>query len=183
MEKRTGMLLLGLSATFITVPFVAREAGIRVNTTDSAPLGIWITRDHQARGVQGGDMVSICPPDVPVVRAMVAVRPLYRGDCTSGAVDLLKPVAAVYGDTVTIGKGNVTVNGITLPNTLPREKALAFPEGEYTVAKTEVWVFSTYASDSFDSRYFGPVPSKNIRGFAEPLIVDGNPQDMIRRNQ
>lgn len=187
MKKKTALLLLGLSASFITVPFIAREAGIRINTTDSAPVGIWLTRNHHEGGIKRGDLVSICPPDVPVVRALVASRPLYRGnDCTSGSTDVLKPVAAVPGDTVIIGKGYVTINGVELPNTLAHGGALgypklAYPKGEYLVGKNEVWVFSTYTQDSFDSRYFGPVPTKNIRGFAEPLIVDGNPQDMIRR--
>lgn len=181
MKKQTAILLLGLSASFITVPFVAKQIGLRINTTESAPVGIWITRQQQEGSISRGSLVSICPPDLPVVRALLSTRPLYRGDCNTGSVDLLKPIAALPGDTVNMGSENVTINETELPNTTALRAELAYPKGEYIVSPDEVWVFSTYSQDSFDSRYYGPVPIKNIRGFATPILVNGDTKNMIRR--
>lgn len=181
MKKKTAVVLLGLSASFITIPYLAKQFGLRINTTDSAPIGIWITKQYHEGGIQRGSLISICPPDVPVVRALVATRPLYRGDCNTGSVDLLKPVAALPGDSVIAKNGNVVINGLELPNTEAHSPALAYPKGKYIVKHGEIWVFSTYTQDSFDSRYFGPVPIKNIRGFASPVLVNGDTKNMNRR--
>lgn len=179
MKKKTGILALLTTAGFVTATFLAEEAGLRINTTESAPVGLWAVDIEPS--IMRGNLVAICPPAVPVVKAMAEVRPLYRGDCEgSGIVPLLKPVAAIPGDTVTIRKNeNAAVNGKEIPNT-SANSALAWPDGTYTVKSGEVWVFSTYSADSFDSRYFGPVDTANILGTARPVMVYGSTSDMIR---
>ena len=44
--------------------------------------------------------------------------------------------------------------------------------GEYHVLPGSVWVGSQHSPLSFDSRYFGPVPSQGVLGRAKPLLVE-----------
>jgi type IV secretory pathway protease TraF len=50
----------------------------------------------------------------------------------------------------------------------------AMPSGSYVVGDGEVWILSGHDPRSYDSRYFGPVPTANIRGRAVPLLVASN---------
>lgn len=178
MKKKPGTVLMIFLAGIIAAPFLAEEAGLRINITESAPLGIWKIEDGFE--IERGSLVSICPPDVPVTRAMAQTRALYAGNCKgSGMFPLLKPIAALPGDNVIVNRNGVSVNGEPVPNSSVTGKPM-LKEGVYKVAPGEVWLFSTYAPNSFDSRYFGPVPISNIKGSARPIVVFGDLRNMKR---
>ncbi len=77
--------------------------------------------------------------------------------------DFIKRIVAVAGDTVELLDGEVFVNGVPFPEvstvrmTDQTRKPQVVPEGS-------VWVLGDNRNNSEDSRYFGPVPLKNIRG-------------------
>jgi conjugative transfer signal peptidase TraF len=150
----------------IALMHIGMEAGLRLNFTDSAPHGLWIERP--AEHIQRGMLVSVCPPDTPIAKSVLAF-----GTCPeTNVMPLMKAIAAIPGDTVRLRRGRLaTVNDKELPNTAARDSIPAWPDGEYIVKPGQVWVFSTYSPKSFDSRYFGPVPDKNIRGEAIPILV------------
>ncbi|MDE3029355.1 MAG: S26 family signal peptidase, partial [Paracoccaceae bacterium] len=84
----------------------AQAAGFRLNMTASAPEGLWqIVEGAPLKTIRRGMIVSVCPPDAPVVRAMRAKGYLEPGFCPSGTVPFLKPVAAIPGDVVTVASG------------------------------------------------------------------------------
>jgi Type IV secretory pathway, protease TraF len=174
--RRLTFVLVG--ASIIPSLLAIEAAGFRFNVTDSAPRGLWFL--DKSKTPERGSLVSFCPPSTPVVAAMVAQYRLSRGDCTkTGSYPLLKAVGAVSGDSVIITEGMpVVVNGKALPNTAAQNKSLSWPSGTYHVAPGYVWVFSTYNEQSFDSRYFGPVPLENVRGLSFPIFVDGNTDNM-----
>ena len=65
----------------------------------------------------------------------------------------------------------VTVDAATVLRTDRVGRPLEhFSFGQYRVRAGEVWVKGT-ARNSFDSRYFGPVPIANIRASLEPLVT------------
>ncbi|MFT0549155.1 conjugative transfer signal peptidase TraF [Allopusillimonas ginsengisoli] len=181
--------IFGVSAVFLAgaigATFVAGAAlGLRLNFTESAPTGLWRVSDT-ATG-QRGELVEVCPPQQPVVQIMGDRGYLEPGGCPGDVIPLLKPIAAVAGDTVTLTQGQpAAVNGRVLPNTIAMPAVPAWPDGVYTVATGQVWLFSTYSAGSFDSRYFGPVPVANVRGRAVALLVAGEPADMTltQRNE
>lgn len=106
---------------------------------------------------------------------------LGPGDCNAGVVSLLKPIAAVPGDTVTVRAGQpLQVNGKVLPWTEPMTTLPGWPEGSYVVEEGNVWLLSTYSKGSFDSRYFGLVPVANVRGRAAPVLVKGDTKNMTK---
>ena len=155
---------------------ICRAAGLRVNFTDSAPHGLWQVRAADAAAIKRGSLIEVCPPDSPVVRLMGAKGYLSAGNCDGSSVaPLLKPVSAVPGDTIRLRRGEpVTVNAVSLPNTQAMPAIPAWPEGDYIVQPGELWLFSSYSSGSFDSRYFGPVALTCVRGVAVPVAVNGN---------
>lgn len=166
-----------LALTALTLAFLG--AGLNVNLSASAPAGIWKERPL-GETIERGSLVGVCPPETPVVRAMVEVGQLAQWNCIkTGLAPLLKAVGAISGDLVTIRKGYpVLVNGNALPNTVSSPKIPSWLDGEYRVNPGEVWIFSTYNNKSFDSRYFGPVPVSNIQVLAEPILIAGNADNM-----
>lgn len=79
--------------------------------------------------------------------------------------DFIKRVVAVAGDKVEIKRGHVFVNGQELS-----EPYLQFRDaGDWPVRQVPanaVWVLGDNRNNSEDSRYFGEVPLRNIKGRA-----------------
>jgi conjugative transfer signal peptidase TraF len=145
-------------------------AGLRINRSASLPLGLYLVTAHP-----NANLVEFCPPE-PF--AQLAMERWYRdtGSCPDGGAPLLKPVVGRSGDLVEVSPQGIAVNGRVLPNTAPlkndtKSRLTPWPEGRYTVGSDSVWVASTYNRRSFDSRYFGPVPSSSIRNYVRPWIT------------
>lgn len=142
--------------------------GLRLNTSPSLPLGVYITTDT-------GNLVEFCPAE-PF--ASVALARGYRspGVCPDGGAPLLKPVIATSGDVVDFSPDGLEVNNFRIPNTAPlswdtKGRPLThWPFGRYTVPTSMAWVASSYNGRSFDSRYFGPVAVTAIRDRARPVL-------------
>lgn len=173
----------GVAASLAVGLAIAHSVGLRLNLTHSAPVGLWHVRPVEPGALARGQLVEICPPSAPVVQAMREHGYLstgWIGRCEqAGVMALLKPVAAVAGDLVSIRQGEpARVNGVALPNTRAHTGISAWPDGDYIVSRGWVWVFSSYSAASFDSRYFGPVPAANVRGEAAPVLIRGTTTTM-----
>lgn len=157
----------------VAAVIAAHVAGITINTTPSMAIGLWRRTDEP---IQRGVVVIDCPPPTQTLQLGRDRDYLGRGTCPSGYEPLLKPIAAVPGDTIVVRPdGVMVVNGTALPNSrsLYHDDAgralFGYPPGIYPVAPGEVWLISTYSPRSFDSRYLGPVPISSIRGAVTPL--------------
>ena len=171
MMARSGLRNIAIAVGFITASaFVAGSAGVRVNTSSSLPLGLYVRTSQSSAG-----LIEFCPSE-PYASLSRERGYRVRGfACPDSAVPLLKPVVARDGDVVRVSPAGIAVNGRLLPNTapLPRDAAnrllQAWPSGIYRVHPGTVWVASTYSRGSYDSRYIGPVEEKSIRGRLRPL--------------
>jgi conjugative transfer signal peptidase TraF len=145
-------------------------AGLRINSTPSLPMGIYIVASSEAR------LVEFCPPE-PFARMSAERGYRSQGRCEDGRAPMLKPVVAKAGDRVELSAAGIRVNGALLPNTAPRTNdsrgrtLQPFPFGNYRVAPNTVWVASTYHPLSFDSRYIGPLPVALILDHVRPLLT------------
>jgi conjugative transfer signal peptidase TraF len=119
-------------------------------------------------------MVAICLP-AGIAQLGRARRYLIRGSCSDGTAPVGKSIFAVPGDTVTVSDAGLALDGRrecrTRPlardsegRTIPR-----LPNGSYAVAAGEIWLISTYTTQSWDSRYFGPVPAAGVATLLRPL--------------
>ena len=145
--------------------------GIRLNTSPSLPFGLYrVTADSSA------PLVEFCPAEP--VATFANVRG-YRqaGSCPDGGTPLMKPIVASEGDVVEVTAAGVRVNGNLLRNSAPLARDTAgrpltpSPAGTRRVPHGAVWVISDYHARSFDSRYFGSVPTALIRNHLRPLLV------------
>ncbi len=172
---RRAAALCAAGALAIGALVAAGLAGFRFNDTESMPAGIW--RVTAAADTRRGDVVTICAPDVPSIRQARERGYIGPGICANGAEPLVKPVAAVPGDLVTVAREGVAVNGEPVERTAQLEQDGAgrplhgMAPGSYRVAPGQVWLLSGYDTRSFDSRYFGAVPVANVLGRTWPVWV------------
>lgn len=170
--RQAGKLSAIGMAGALCIVSAAPVAGIRLNHSPSMPLGIWLARGAgPGRAYAAGDVVEACPRLIGGQAAH-----LGPGGCPTGREPMLKPVAAVAGDRVTVSALGVTVNGVAVPHSAPlahdgRGRTLPpYPAGTYAVPAGHVWLLVP-RPDSLDSRYLGPVPTADIIGTASPLWV------------
>jgi conjugative transfer signal peptidase TraF len=161
-----GALMLGV--------LFAQAVGLRA--TASMPRGIWRV---EAGGVQieRGEVVGVCLPDRPEIREAARRGYIPAGTCPGGREPLIKPVAAIPGDLVTVTARGLAVNGEPVADSGALDKDSAgrplrpIAAGAYRVPADAVWLLSEHDPRSFDSRYFGAVPVANIQGIARPVWV------------
>lgn len=131
------------------------------NKSDSAPHG-WYQIDPDAE-IKTGVMVAAFAPKK--ARNLADKRGYLPRN-----VPMLKTVYAETGTEIC-----VVEDGVLIPNypVLPRAaqdslgRKLPAWDGCITLKEDEVFLWSTHVQTSFDSRYFGAVPTKNILGTAE----------------
>lgn len=155
-----GIMLLGFGAT---LDLVFRPAPRLVwNASASAPIGLWHV--HTDAALHSGDMVLAHMPEA--VRQLAADRRYIPAN-----VPLIKRIAAREGDTVCALFGSIYVNGSMAARRLVHDRAgrplpwwrscTRLRGGQYFLLMDR--------TDSFDSRYFGPVDEAAIIGKATPL--------------
>lgn len=166
--RRAGLIAVGV---VLAVFQIGGFVGLRINLSPSLPMGLYLTTP-----TADARMVEFCPAE-PF--ATLAIKRGYRdpGTCRDGAAPLLKPVVAETGDVVEVSPRGITVNGTLLRSTAPLAKDTkgrrleSWPAGRYVVAEGTLWVASSYHPRSFDSRYFGPIPTTAIRNRVRPFLT------------
>lgn len=155
---------------------LAQIAGFRINTSSSMPVGLWRVAPLD-QAPERGDVVTFCLPDVPETRQATQRGYVPAGSCPGHLEPLIKPVAAIAGDLVLVAPTGISVNGIDVDRTAQLDRDTAgrtlqpFPAGAHEVQPGQVWLLAGYARNSFDSRYFGPVPVDSVQSVAHPMWV------------
>jgi conjugative transfer signal peptidase TraF len=166
--RKTGFVF---GAVFIGSFQICDCAGLRFNLSPSLPVGVYMTTANGR-----ASLVEFCPQE-PFSTLSIARGYRDAGACRDGAAPLLKPLVATVGDTVELSIRGIAVNGHLLPNTAPlahdtKGRVLrAWPFGRYLVAPGTVWVASSYNPRSFDSRYFGAIPTTAIRARVKAVLT------------
>ncbi|SKA24623.1 conjugative transfer signal peptidase TraF [Enhydrobacter aerosaccus] len=133
------------------------------NASASAPLGLY--RVEQTKGLQKGDLVLAWAPES-------ARRLADSRGYLPESVPLTKRIAATSGDTVCGRHGLLLINGwvaaIQLPAD-PQGRPLPPWTGCRVLGADEVFLLMSEVWDSFDGRYFGPIPTSSILGKLVPI--------------
>jgi conjugative transfer signal peptidase TraF len=143
------------------------------NASASVPIGLYAI--HPAGRLMAGKLLVVKPP-AALAQFMAARRYLALG------VPLIKHVAALPGQIICRSGRVITVNGIAEAEALDRDtrgRELPVWQGCRAVQTGEVFLMNTGVPDSFDGRYFGPVPDSTIIGGATPLWL---PDQQSSRN-
>lgn len=149
--------------------------GYRVNMTESFPRGLWrLTEAPIAKGA----LVLFCPTDAALFERARDAGYLAYGLCDGGFAPLIKRIAAVPGDRVAISTDGLQING-TLQAKSQRIATDSAGEGvpqapiSDVVPAGHVLLLSDYSARSYDSRYFGAVPTGRIQGVVVPVLTEG----------
>jgi type IV secretory pathway protease TraF len=84
---------------------------------------------------------------------------------------------AVEGDVVTLAQDEIRVNGVVVPNSdtaLEDSMGRALQHcawGEHRIGPGELWLFSPYHRNAYDSRYFGPVHMSQVLSVLLPVLT------------
>jgi conjugative transfer signal peptidase TraF len=173
-RQRWGVFVLLAVATlsFLLVVLASLLGGFRLNMTPSEPIGLWrilpLDRDP---GVD--DMVFVCLPRSALVDEARSRGYLRRGLCASGYAPLIKKVVAVAGQEVEIIR-TVRIDGEEIPRSvLVRVDGMGRPllaARDEQVPPSHVFLHSPFPG-SWDSRYFGSVPTSSIVGLAQEVLT------------
>lgn len=160
---------------FILILFALYISGVRINTTKSIPIGIYLTTNKQ---LSIGDFVMFCPPDTDIFLAAKKRGYITSGFCSGDYGYMMKQVVGQTGDMVTITEKGVLLNDQLLPHSQLIESDLdgnALPKykEEYVISDGDVLLMSNISDTSFDGRYFGPISKNQILTVVNPLITFG----------
>ena len=159
----------------------AHTAGYRLNTTPSLPMGLWRQTSTAPVRLARGQVVTFCPPATASFELGHHRGYIAPGGCPSGLELMMKPIAALPGDTVTVSTAGIAVDGTPIANSRPLSHddegrpLLAMAVGTYTVPAGEMWLVSSFNPRSYDSRYFWPVPIAAVRARVHPVLTDDTP--------
>lgn len=147
--------------------------GLRVNTTKSIPLGLYLT---QSSTPKKGDYVIICPPQSPVFLEAKKRGYLEAGLCPGELSYMMKKILAAKKDEVDISIDGVKVNGEFLPGSKPFledkfGRKMPIPSTNVVLNDSEVLLMGDVSSKSFDARYFGIIEKTQIKSVIHPILI------------
>src|SRR5699024_1765808 len=146
--------------------FLGMVSGFKVtiNYTNSIPKGLYFIQKGTASKGEYTLLTKKELLDFATSRGYIA-KGSYIG----------KKVAATMGDTVVVSRRGVYINNIKQPDSQPKDfdqahRSMPNNVGTYILNKNEVFLLGE-TTNSFDSRYFGKVKSKYLKGILVPILT------------
>ena len=164
---RFGYVMVAYFATMATIvtAFIHPSPRLIWNASASVPIGLY--RMHPGSAPKVGDLVAVLPPE-PLASLLAERHYLPRG------VPMLKHVAAVAGQRVCRNGYRITIDGKHLGDARGRDhlgRGLPVWTGCRVLTPGDVFLMNPDVPDSFDGRYFGPLPATTITGRLTPLWI------------
>jgi conjugative transfer signal peptidase TraF len=160
---------VGAMGTIVTA-FVHPFPRLIWNASASVPIGLY--RMRSVAVPKPGDLVAVRPPaSLSAYMAMRRYLPF--------GVPMLKHVAAVPGQTVCRKGSAILVDRHRIGAARPRDHAarpLPVWSGCRLLRRGEIFLMNPKVPDSFDGRYFGPLPVSAIVGRLTPVWIATPPR-------
>jgi conjugative transfer signal peptidase TraF len=167
MSRRTGTLAIAALGVGLTSIPPLDPPFLIWNASASVPIGLYAVA--QPTGLRLADLAAVAPPE-PLAKFLADRGYLPRG------VPLLKHVLALSGQSVCRNSFTVTIDGTAIGEARERDsrsRPLPSWKGCRVVSADEVFLMNPRSADSFDGRYFGPLPISSVIGRAIPLWTIG----------
>ena len=148
------------------LPLSPRPTLLLWNASASAPRGLYLL--HSPHPLHIGELVTVTPP--PALAGFMAAR----GYLPVG-VPLLKHIAALAGQGVCRIGRTVTISGTAAAIARDHDtggRPLPNWQGCRTLRSGQVLLLNASVPDSFDGRYFGPLPANAIVARAVPVWTE-----------
>lgn len=144
---------------------------------DSSGIGESAVADRYAKrgsdySLERGMIVLACLPD-EVAKLAYERNYIASGKCKGGYAPVGKYIQAIPGDEVRFTSEGIFVNGKLLENSKPyamdgEGRAMPVMLQYMELPNDELVLLNNYAG-SFDSRYYGPIPSRYVVGTLKPI--------------
>ena len=144
---------------------------------DNSGMGESAMADRDAKrgsdySLERGMLVLACLPD-EVAKLAYERNYIASGKCKGGYAPVGKYIQAISGDEVRFTSEGIFVNGSLLENSKPyamdgEGRAMPVMLQDMVLPKDELVLLNNYAG-SFDSRYYGPIPSRYVVGTLKPI--------------
>ena len=163
--KRFKPLIISI-LILISILLVCKYLGTKyiLQITSSLPKGIY--RIYSKEQISLGDIVIFDVPEK--IRHMA-----YDWIPKNPNFKFMKHVMAKNGDLVSVSPAGVYINKKYIASVSKldsKKRPLPLINKKFHLKKDEFFVLSRYEK-SFDSRYFGPIKKKSIKGIVEPFIL------------
>jgi conjugative transfer signal peptidase TraF len=163
MRSDLSWLMLGLApAPFALASILVARPVLLLNTSASEPVGVYVATD--AKPAPGARIAFRIPEPGRAYAARSLPERLRSSE--------LKTVLAGEGDKACTLGGRLVINGQDLAPIVARDSrggALPHWRDCRALKSEEYFVFSGRIPNSFDSRYYGPVPARDVIGVYRPL--------------
>ncbi|MDY2798549.1 MAG: conjugative transfer signal peptidase TraF [Anaerobiospirillum succiniciproducens] len=146
---------------------------------DSSGIGESAMAERDAKrgshfSFERGMLVLACLPD-EVAKFAYERNYIASGKCKGGYAPVGKYIQAIPGDEVRFTSEGIIVNGSLLENSKPyamdgEGRAMPVMLQDMVLPKDELVLLNNYAG-SFDSRYYGPIPSRYVVGTLNPVLT------------
>lgn len=158
-----------LPIIFLIAGYLAQRYLV-INVTNSMPRGIYL---KQYGVVKRNDIVLICL-DSKNQQFGLSRHYILPGIVCGKSAPLIKEVLAIPRDSVSFTNRGLIVNKKLYPLNISsfdseNRKLPIFPYGQYQL--DGYWVVGSHASNSWDSRYWGPIQDKQIISKLTPLFT------------
>lgn len=168
--RRLTLIIMLAGATLVAAPALHRpDLRFIWNTSASVPVGLY--RIVPAGKIEVTDLAVVMPPDE------LAAFLDERGYLPRG-LPLIKRVLALSGTTVCRSGAEIVTYGTTYGQARAldtRGRPLPVWQGCRTLSDGEAFFMNWDSPDSFDSRYFGPLPVSAIVARAVPVWTTDDP--------
>lgn len=165
--RRLSILLAMCGATVLALWRVEDSSPLYIwNASESVPNGLY--RLQEARRLDVTELVAVRPPE-PLATFLALNGHLPNG------LPMLKRVLALPGQTVCRTGLTIVVDSIEMGQARDhdgRGRPLPVWQGCRRLAAGEIFVMNWQSADSFDGRYFGPIPASAVIGRAIPVWTD-----------
>ncbi len=165
--RRRSLATISVAAlAAICIPPVIRGPTIMLwNASASVPEGLYMVQPSAPLHV--GDLAVSTLPDG--AQRLAADRQYLPDN-----VLLIKPVAATSGSEICRHGLELLVDGVRVGDARPddrRHRPMPDWQGCRAVTSSEIFLMNPAVPDSFDGRYFGPIPRGLVKGRAFPLLT------------
>ena len=155
----------------------ATEGSDKAALAKSSGMGESTVADSDSKrgsdySLERGMLVLACLPD-EVAKLAYERNYIASGKCKGGYAPVGKYIQAIPGDEVRFTSDGIIVNGSLLENSKPyamdgEGRAMPVMLQDLVLPKDELVLLNNYAG-SFDSRYYGPIPSRYVVGTLKPI--------------
>jgi conjugative transfer signal peptidase TraF len=174
MTVRSTFFAMLTGTALIAAPmWIGHDARLIWNASASVPIGLY--RIEPTDRIDVTDLVVVEPPNE------LADFLAERGYLPRG-VPLIKRVLALPGATVCRAGTTVTAYDHVYGEARERDslgRELPGWQGCRVIADGELFLMNWDAADSFDGRYFGPIPANTVIGRPIPIWTPGEPDPVV----